>query len=613
MMRRAVRWVVDVALITGAWVLAFGVRFEFALNPARQEQLADTLPYVILLKVACLSILWVHKSSWRYVGMTDMFALVRAALASTSVLLAVRLLAERFTTPGGPWADAVIPWSVIAADFAFTLIALAGIRVLRRSLSERSEIAGREAPEKTRRTLIIGAGRAGAMMAKEILARPDIGRTLVGFIDDNAAKRGQRIANTIILGSTADLPRLVEQHRIDEVVIAIAGATGPDIRRINLAVKDAGLVAQIIPGLYELVDGSVNLSRLRPVAIDDLLRRDAVELDISGIRDIIGHDVVMVTGAGGSIGSELCRQLAPFGPRAIVLVERAETPLWAIERELRGRFPDVTFIQELLDVQQAEQVAQVMLRHRPSTVFHAAAHKHVPMCEQNPDEAVRNNVFGTKSVVDAAVAAGVARFVLISTDKAVDPSSVMGATKRLAEQYVGVVAARTGLPYVSVRFGNVLGSNGSVVPIFKEQIAAGGPVTVTDPEMTRYFMTIPEASQLVVQAATLGASGDLFVLEMGRPVKIVDLARDLIRLSGLEPDVDVMIEFTGIRDGEKLHEVLSYDHEGLEPTSNPLIHRRGEVPVMGLQLNGPLGRMRNPQLRSDLVRAFDDSSHQPVR
>ena len=604
MARRVARWALDIGVIVAAWAGAFAVRFEFMVPPDRVEQLVVTLPYVLGLKVALMAALWVHRGSWQYVGLRDVLTLLRATAAATAVLVATRFLAGAWIDPQGPWWAAWVPWGIIAADFAFTTGGLLGLRMLRRVISEASEVKTRTAPDTTRRTLVIGAGRAGAMLAKEVGSRPDLGRTLVGFLDDDPIKHGRRIHGVEVLGELEQLPDLAATHDVDDVVIAIASATGSDIRRINNLVEQAGLEAQIVPGLYEIVDGRVNMSRLRPVSIDDLLRRDPVQLDISEIRDLIAHDVVMVTGAGGSIGSELCRQLSRFNPRTVVLLERAETPLWAIHRELEALWPDITFVRALVDVQNAEVVEQVVFEHRPTVVFHAAAHKHVPMCEANPEEAVRNNVLGTRNMVDAAVKAGVPRFVLISTDKAVNPTSVMGATKRLAEQYVSKVAAEKAVVYTSVRFGNVLGSNGSVVPIFKEQIARGGPVTVTHEDMTRYFMTIPEACQLVVQAATLGEPGDLFVLEMGDPVRIMDLAEDMIRLSGLEPHTDIAIETTGIRPGEKMYEELAYASEGLEPTKNPLINKRlDDVPATSL-FQGVMARVGSPQLREAVDHAF---------
>lgn len=569
---RVSRWMLDVLVLVTAWTLAFAVRFDFALSPKNVDHLLATLPYVVLLQFMFLAGLAVHRASWQYIGMRDVDALIRSMVGAGAVLLATRLTTQALVSPGDPWSHGILPFSIIGADVAFAILGLAGLRFARRAQSERSEMGSRQPSDRHLRTLVVGAGRAGAMISREMQSRPDLGREVIGFVDDDPTKLSMSIHGVPVLGPTRALQSIIEAHDIDDVVIAIANSTGADIRRIANASEDAGISPQILPGLYEIVDGQVSMSRIRPVAIEDLLRRDPVELDTTQIREDMTGDVVLVTGAGGSIGSELCRQVARFQPQRIVLVERAETPLWAIHRELMATFPDVEVVPALVDVCDEEMLRRTFLHHRPTTVFHAAAHKHVMMCERNEREAVNNNVVGTRRVVDAAVDAGVERFVLVSTDKAVNPSSVMGATKRVAERYVQSRAVETGSNFVCVRFGNVLGSNGSVVPIFKQQIAQGGPITVTDPEMTRYFMTIPEASALVVQAASLGTPGDLFVLEMGQPVKILDLALDLIDLSGLDRD-DIEITFTGAQSGEKLHEELNYTFEDLAPTSNPSINR----------------------------------------
>jgi len=355
------------------------------------------------------------------------------------------------------------------------------------------------------------------------------------------------------------------------VLITIANAPGSQIRAITMRCRDAGLDTKIIPGIYEIVGDHVNLSRIREVAIEDLLGREQVQLDDDELNASIRGAVVMVTGAGGSIGSELCRQVCRYAPARLVLVERFENALFEIHRELAGLYPALTIDPQIGDVTDAPRMAQVFATARPSIVVHAAAHKHVPMMEANPGEAVKNNVGGTRLVADLADRHGVERFVLVSTDKAVNPTSVMGATKRVAEIYTQALAQRSKTRFVTVRFGNVLGSNGSVIPIFKQQIAAGGPVTVTHPDMQRYFMTIPEASQLVLQAGAMGAGGEIFILDMGEPVKIVDLARDLIRLSGFRPDEDIEIKFNGVRPGEKLFEQLATDAEHADKTKHPKI------------------------------------------
>jgi FlaA1/EpsC-like NDP-sugar epimerase len=375
-----------------------------------------------------------------------------------------------------------------------------------------------------------------------------------------------------VLGTTDRLAELCVQHGAQQVLITMASAPGSTVRRISKLAEEAGLPTKIIPGLFEIAGGRVELTRIRPVAIEDLLRREPVDLDTEAIAKDLRERVVLVTGAGGSIGSELCRQVATFRPSRLLLAERAENNLFEIHRELTARHRDLEIIPLIADATDPERMRQIFATYAPYAVFHAAAHKHVPMMEWNPGEALKNNVFGTKTVADLAHDHRVASFVMISTDKAVNPTSVMGATKRVAEMYVQALAKRSETRFVTVRFGNVLGSAGSVIPIFRQQIESGGPVTVTHPEMRRYFMTIPEACQLVLQAGSMGEGGEIFVLDMGEPVKIVDLARDLIRLSGFRPDEDIEIEFTGVRPGEKLFEEISTDAENADKTRHPKIY-----------------------------------------
>lgn len=566
--QRFLRSGLDVVVLVIAWVGAFQLRFEGAIPGDQMHRLLMTLPYVIGLKLTMMSLLALGRHSWRYFALRQASLLARAIVVSSMFILAARLFGDSGTYPFS--ATVRVPFSVIGADMVLSLLGLLAIRAGRRIQSEEAE--ARSLPVVgMKRVILIGAGRAGVLVARELKGRPDVGLRPIGFLDDDRAKLGEIIMGVPVLGAPEDLGEMVRAGRVDEVIITIAGATGAEVRRLTDIVDGAGLEAKIIPGVYEILSGHVDVLRLRPVEIEDLLRREPVELDLSGIAGVIAGRPVAVTGAGGSIGSELCRQLAHFGPSKIVLIEQAEPAMWAIHRELDAAWTTVEIVPAIADVCDADRVTQVLTQHRPAVVFHAAAHKHVPMMEWNPGEAIKNNVFGTKTVADASLATGVERFVMISTDKAVNPTSVMGATKRIAERYVQHLAVTTGKPFVSVRFGNVLGSTGSVVPIFKEQIARGGPVTVTHPDMVRYFMTIPEAAQLVIQAAALGTAGEIFVLDMGEPVKIVDLARDIIRLSGLEPDEDIQVEFTGLRPGEKMFEELSLSDESATRTTHPQI------------------------------------------
>jgi len=443
--------------------------------------------------------------------------------------------------------------------------------VLRRLHGEAQERRARAAGIERHRVLLIGAGEAGVLVAREIANRPDLGLHVVGFLDDDRRKVGTSIGGVTVLGTTRQLGAVAERKRARRALITIANASGPEIRRIVALCRDAELETKIIPGIYEIVGDKVNLSRIREVAIEDLLGREPVQLDEEVVGLSIRSRVVMVTGAGGSIGSELCRQVCRFGPERLVLVERFENALFEIHRELTASFPQVMIEPRIADVCDAHRMDHVFAACRPEVVFHAAAHKHVPMMEWNPGEAIKNNVGGTRIVGDLADKYEVQRFVLVSTDKAVNPTSVMGASKRVAEIYLQALSQRSSTRFVTVRFGNVLGSAGSVIPIFRDQIAKGGPVTVTHPEMRRYFMTIPEACQLVMQAGAMGAGGEIFILDMGEPVKIVDLARDLIVLSGLRPDQDIEIRFSGVRPGEKLFEELSTDAENADRTRHPKV------------------------------------------
>jgi FlaA1/EpsC-like NDP-sugar epimerase len=559
--------VLDFSVLSIAFVLAFLLRYEFHIPASVHRLVLVSWPYVILLQYGILSLHGVPRFSWRYVSMREAQWMMLAMAVSAAVLTVLRLTLAKSVGLG----FAVLPLSVIAMDFVLGFVGLVSIRALRRVYGEEQEKKQRATQGARERVLLIGAGQAGVLVARELAARPDLGLNPVGFIDDNDLKVGTNIHGIPVLGTTAQLGAIAQRKHVSQALIAIASAPGQQIRRIAMLCRDAGLEAKIIPGIYEIVGGQVNLSRIREVAIEDLLGREPVHLDEAEVTSSVHDRVVLVTGAGGSIGSELCRQVCHFGPSRLVLVERFENALFEIHRELGAAFPNVTLVPQVADVGDAGRMEAVFAAHRPAVVFHAAAHKHVPMMEWNPGEAIKNNIGGTRMVADLADRFGVGQFVMISTDKAVNPTSVMGATKRIAEIYIQGLSQRSRTRFVTVRFGNVLGSAGSVIPIFKDQIARGGPVTVTHPEMRRYFMTIPEASQLVLQAGAMGAGGEIFILDMGEPVKIVDLARDLITLSGLRPDEDIDIVFNGMRPGEKLFEELSTSAENADKTKHPKI------------------------------------------
>ena len=597
MNRKAFIFVLDTTILAMAFFFAYLVRFN-GLPPSQLRLGAlIQLPYVVLLQIVVLTAAGLHKTSWRYVSLPDLPRIGAGLGVAALVLLAFRFgLPDRF-------GFGRVPLGIIMADMVFAGVGLLSARILRRLQSEHMERRGfraRRLVEPTR-VLLIGAGRAGAMIAKELVSRPDIGLEPVGFVDDDADKIGSYIQGVKVLGPVEQVGRIARDTDVAEAVISIANAQGDTIRRIHDLCIGHGLEVRIIPGLYEILDGRVNISRIREVDIEDLLGREPVELDRDGIAAYLKGKRVMVTGAGGSIGSELCRQIAGFGPAKLVLLDQAETALFYMDRELRlVEGLDVRPV--VADICDRAALAKVFGEYRPEVVFHAAAYKHVPMMERNVPEAVKNNVFGSKNVIDLAVEMGCEVVVNISTDKAVNPTSVMGATKRLAELYVQAKArdAEGGTVLVAVRFGNVLGSSGSVIPIFREQIAAGGPVTVTHPDMRRYFMTIPEASQLVMQAATLAEGGEIFVLDMGEPVKIVDLARDMIRLSGLRPDEDIEVTFTGVRPGEKLFEELALDGEGVDKTRHPkiFIGKLESYPIE--RVEEILGQLGRPLERGDV-------------
>ena len=564
--RQSVQAVFDLAVLSAAYWLAFLFRFEFSLPEVWRSPSLIGWPYVVLIEYFALSAFGVPRLSWRYISMRESARIAVAVAFATAILAGLRLalpVMREFV---------LVPYGVLCMNFYLGFVGLVGVRAIRRIFGEVVDRKRRAVGRKRERVLLIGAGDAGIVVAREIASRPDLALHPVGFLDDDHLKVGMRIGGLAVLGRIDEVAEIAARKRVTRVLITIANAAGPQIRAITMRCRNAGLETKIIPGIYEIVGDRVNLSRIREVAIEDLLGREPVSLDEDQLNASIRGSVVMVTGAGGSIGSELCRQVCRYAPSKLVLVERFENALFEIHRELTGLYPDLAIEPWIGDVTDPRRMTAVFGETRPSIVFHAAAHKHVPMMEQNPGEAIKNNIGGTRLIADLADRNGVERFVLISTDKAVNPTSVMGATKRIAEIYTQALALRSRTRFVTVRFGNVLGSNGSVIPIFKQQIAAGGPVTVTHPDMQRYFMTIPEASQLVLQAGAMGTGGEIFILDMGEPVKIVDLARDLITLSGFRPGIDIEIKFNGVRPGEKLFEQLATDAEHADKTKHPKIY-----------------------------------------
>ena len=558
--RRAGQVAVDACLVALAYYLAFVLRFDGGVPERYRELLEVTVAFVVVGKLAIFALSGLYHRVWRFVDQRDLEAVLRAVVASSLVLVgALFLLTPVGTAP---------PRGVVALDFLLTLVLVGGTRLLVRTAVDRP-FRGPLAHKDAREVLIVGAGNGGRSVAFELRRNPGLREVPIGFVDDDPRKQGARIGGLKVLGTTGDLPRVLDDAEPDEVIIAIPSAPGVLRQRVVMACRERGIPVRTLPTVFELLSGGVELmSQVREVRVEDVLGREPVRVEVGRVGAYLSDQVVLVTGAGGSIGAELCRQIARVGPRRLVLVENAEGALFDIRQELEADRHFHRAASVLADCRDATRMREVFQEHRPTVVFHAAAYKHVPLMEENPVEAVRNNAVATRIVAAAAGESGVRRFVLVSTDKAVNPLTVMGASKALAEW--AVEAAQHRFPatrYATVRFGNVLGSSGSVVPIFRRQIAAGGPVTVTDPAMTRYFMTIPEAVQLIIRSGTLGTGGEVFVLEMGEPVRIVELARNMIRLSGREPDTEIAIEIVGRRPGEKLHEELFNPDERPQPTA----------------------------------------------
>ena len=576
------RWffILDLILIPFSAYLAFVLRLDaFDLGQYTVTALVF-MSTALIFKTLLFMILNGYSRYWPFAGLPEVMVILQSValgevLATSAALLVLSLLGQPLP-----------PRSVPVLDFLVSVAAVAGPRLSIRWLYRFvcCEKSGGERSSDTR-VLIVGGGEAGQLVLQELQRNPQLGLHPVGFVDDDANKHGLRIQGLPVLGEVADIPKLAKTYRVKRVFIAIPSASSSEMREIVEACHEADVEVRTLPGVYELIQGDVQIQRFRPVRVEDLLAREPVEIDTTQVQLMLTGKRVLVTGAGGSIGSELCRQIARCQPVAIVLLGHGENSVFHIHNELRRSFTGLAFHPIIADVRDAARIDRIFARYRPQHIFHAAAHKHVPLMERNPAEAVTNNVGGTRNLLRAAEAHGCGNFVMISTDKAVNPTSVMGATKRVSEHLVMTTAHRTGACYVAVRFGNVLGSRGSVVPVFEEQIKNGGPVTVTHREIKRYFMTIPEAVQLVLQAAALGSGGEVFVLDMGEPVKIVDLARDMIRLAGFEVEKDVDITFTGLRPGEKLFEELFLDDEHYQRTLHEkiFVSRNGVIPAESVE------------------------------
>ena len=551
--------IVDVITIIGVALISLLIRFDGYITSHYLHQMIDALPIMVISYIVMLLSMHLYTRIWRYAGMREMVA----------VLIATTLGAGLFYT-GMYVFDKSLPRSIYLISWILSTGVIGIGRMVLHYIA--MQYGGKQSTDADMvNTLIIGAGDAGATIAREIERYHKRSRKVIGFIDDDESKFNRLMGGVRILGNRHDIPSIVKENKVKEIIIAMPSVTRNEIRNIMEICSPLKCKVNTLPGMYQLLDDEVLVSHLHPVSIEDLLERDEVRLDMDIVEHYIRDKVILVTGAGGSIGSEICRQIMRVGPKQLLLLGHGENSIYLINQELKNIYKDGPIIPIIADIRDKQQLDQIFTQYNPQVVFHAAAHKHVPLMEIQPMAAVLNNIYGTRNVADVAGRHGVERFVMISTDKAVNPTSVMGATKRVAEKVIISMNDTYDTKYITVRFGNVLGSRGSVIPLFKKQIEAGGPVTVTDPEMTRYFMTIPEASQLVLQAGAMGKGGEVFLLDMGEPVKIIDLARNMIRLSGLEPDKDIHIKITGLRPGEKKYEELLTSEEGTNRTNHTKI------------------------------------------
>ena len=567
-MRNRHLFLLDAASLIAAPVVAFAVRFEDISWLG--ENLRIVLAYIFLagpIRLAVFYNLGMYRRLWRHASIGEL----KQILVAGGVAACFGAVIGLWFLPAIQITPSRVPFSVVFIDAFLTTAAIALPRLLARTIRLKSRRRRRDEPGRP--ALIVGAGDTAKLIAKELIANPRLGFEPIGFVDDDPTKQNHMLLELPIMGPLSAIKGIVEQHGICELIIAMPSAHGDVVRKVVRAGLDCGIPTLTVPSLPELITAKTNGTSLREVEIQDLLRREAVETDLAAVAELATGETVLITGAGGSIGGELCRQIARLAPSRLILLGHGENSIFDVLHELKADFGDISLIPVIADVRDRKRIAAIFRTHTPHAVFHAAAHKHVPLMEENVIEAITNNVFGTLNVVDAALEAGCEHFVFISTDKAVRPTSVMGATKRIAELIVQRAASKHERNFVTVRFGNVLGSRGSVVPTFLRQIRAGGPVTVTHPEMQRYFMTIPEAVQLVLQAGALGRGGEVFLLDMGEPIRIVDIATDLIRLSGLTVGTDIEIKFSGIRPGEKLYEEMFFSAENVLATDHAKVLR----------------------------------------
>ena len=564
--KQAVVFLVDTVLIISSLFFSYALRFNTLDLSPHLHEILTILPFLLLMRLGVFITMGLYRGMWRYTGMHDLVALIKAVTLSSGLTMALLFLIYRL-------AD--YPRSVFVIDWFVILVLVGGSRLAYRLYREGWHKHGSNLKNSAKNVLIVGAGRGGEMILREMLSNPRLNYTPVGFVDDDREKRNMTIHGHRVLGNTREIPSIIDDYNVKEVFLAIPTASGAAKRRIMLTCKSAGVKSKTLPGVGELIQGTAKVSSLREFQIEDLLGREPAKLDTASIKEYLRDKTVMITGAGGSIGSELCRQVAQFSPKQLVLFERTEFNLYQIHMNLLELFPALKIHAIIGDIMNQSRVEQTLAKFMPEVVFHAAAYKHVPLMEMNPIEALQNNIRGTSIVAHCAHVYGVRKFVMVSTDKAVRPTNIMGVSKRIAELICQSVGSKSKTQFVTVRFGNVLNSVGSVIPLFQRQIAKGGPVTVTHPEIYRYFMTIPESVQLIMQAGAMGKGGEVFILDMGAPVKIVDLARDMIFLSGLEPDKDIKILYTGLRPGEKLYEELLTAGEEVKSTLHQKIKVAG--------------------------------------
>jgi FlaA1/EpsC-like NDP-sugar epimerase len=564
--KRILLMIIDIAIVVMASFGALIVRFEFSLSAVPKyyiEVIWNVLPLTLLAAIIIFSAFKMYSIMWKYAGSTEMAYLLAACIVDTFFNSLIILFSYRER-------EYPIPRSCYFLYGVLLLALMFASRYARRAM----RIFGKRNKDasKVKRVLIYGAGEAGNNIVHEITKSEFVSMHIVGFIDDDSKKTGRYMHGAKVLGTKNELPQIVDDCQVDEIIIAIPTATAQQMKEILDVCKETGCELKRLPGMYQLVNGEVSVAKLKDVDVNDLLGRDPIKVDLDSIMGYVSGKVIMVTGGGGSIGSELCRQIASHHPKQLLIVDIYENTTYDIQQELKRTYPKLDLVVLIASIRNTKRMNRIFETYQPEIVYHAAAHKHVPLMEDSPNEAVKNNVLGTWKIVQAADKYQVKRFVMISTDKAVNPTNIMGATKRICEMIIQTYNNRSKTEYVAVRFGNVLGSNGSVIPLFKKQIEEGGPVTVTHPDIIRYFMTIPEAVSLVLQAGAYAKGGEIFILDMGNPVKIVDLARNLILLSGHKPDEDIKIEFTGLRPGEKLYEEMLMKEEGMQDTANKLIH-----------------------------------------